>query len=174
MLCVYSLGAYMENCEICGRDFKNLSGLSGHKQLAHALDSGATEARKTASERQEERLVELLEPLLEQQDKRFVERLEQQEKRFSAQLQISERAEDVDQTCPAGHQFIDIEWICKECAQTEFTAIEAQALQDGEDRAREYYESIPGIVGFVKKYEESKAVVAKEQELRNSTIRITR
>jgi len=47
-------------CEICGREFKNASGLSGHKQLAHRAEpSGEPLAQRTQQpllERVEERL----------------------------------------------------------------------------------------------------------------------
>jgi len=37
-------------CEICGQSFKNKSGFSGHRRLAHQLDSASTASAKVAEE----------------------------------------------------------------------------------------------------------------------------
>jgi len=38
-------------CELCGKSFKNKSGLSGHRRLAHHLDSSPTASAEVAEER---------------------------------------------------------------------------------------------------------------------------
>jgi len=37
-------------CEVCGQSFKNKSGFSGHRRLAHQLDSASTASVKVAEE----------------------------------------------------------------------------------------------------------------------------
>ena len=71
----------MATCDICGNEFKNNSGLSGHKQLAHrfesaypsapgaapsALPSAAASAQERLLEQFGERLLEQIQPQLEQ------------------------------------------------------------------------------------------------------------
>ena len=73
----------MQTCDDCGREFKNRSGLSGHKQLTHRLESGSQSADSSATERFNERLTDRSQRLTE----RSAEALEQL---------ISERLERIE------------------------------------------------------------------------------
>ena len=70
----------MATCEICGNEFKNNSGLSGHKQLVHRSESGETSALERSPERflkpSEQRLLDLFEDRLLEQIQPQLERLE--------------------------------------------------------------------------------------------------
>ena len=55
----------MYTCDVCGNEFKNQSGLSGHKRLAHPSDPGAQAVRQSTIQREDDRLLERLEPLLD-------------------------------------------------------------------------------------------------------------
>ena len=66
----------MPTCEYCEREFKNMSGLSGHKQLAHRLETGSQSADSSATERFNKRLTDRLEQTLEQLDQVLEQQLE--------------------------------------------------------------------------------------------------
>jgi len=55
-------------CEICGREFKNASGLSGHKQLAHRAEPNSGPLAQRTQEPLLERVEERLTPMVERID----------------------------------------------------------------------------------------------------------
>jgi len=58
----------MNFCEICGREFKNASGLSGHKQLAHRAEPSREPLAQRTQEPLLERVEERLTPMVERID----------------------------------------------------------------------------------------------------------
>ena len=139
----------MATCDICGNEFKNNSGLSGHKQLAHRLESADGSALDRSGERflkpSEQRLLNLFEDRLLEQIQPELERLER-------------AASVIDQVKAAAienhkHGMSNPE--CHGCIEVVRRSL-ASAEQKGVDKTVAYYDNIPGVKGLRETWEQVK------------------
>jgi len=133
----------MATCEVCGNEFKNNSGLSGHKQLMHRSESAET----SGLDRSEERLSKRSERLLLEQIHWQLERLEEIEGASTIIDQLKAAAIEEHK-----HGMSDPQ--CPGCNTIVRNSL-ADAEKKGADKIVAYYEAIPGVEHLRKEYEDN-------------------
>jgi len=152
----------MATCDICGNEFKNNSGLSGHKQLAHRFESADGSALERSPERfvkrSDQRLVQQFEERLLEQIQLQLDRLEELERASTLIDQVKAAAiEEVhkhgmsDPECPG----------CLEVVRKSLNAVEQKAR----DETTAYYEAIPGVTQLRETWQRLKAEGKDPEEL---------
>jgi len=131
----------MATCDICGNEFKNNSGMSGHKQLAHRFESADGSALERSPERFTKRSDQLQERLVQQFEERLLEQIQPQLERIErAALLI----EEVKRVAAEDHRHGMSDPECPGCIEVVTDTLRA-AEQKGIDRTVAYYEEIPGV-----------------------------
>ena len=154
----------MATCDICGNEFRNNSGLSGHKQLAHRLESAYPSADGSA--------LSALRSASPSASERFTERsTERSADRWEALLEtlnmihtdIAALAESVEELVkPHGtHGMVDPH--CADCNGVVRESL-AVAFKQGADERDRYYESVPGVKGLAENYEVLKAAIESDEK----------
>jgi len=151
----------MATCDICGNEFRNNSGLSGHKQLAHRSESAYSSAAERSGERLSKRSEQFQERLLEQ-IREQLERLEELERASSLIDKVKAAAIENHK-----HGMSDPE--CPGCIDVVRQSL-ASAEQKGVDKTVAYYDNIPGVKGLRETWEELKA---ERQDPEENMITIT-
>jgi len=144
----------MATCDICGNEFRNNSGLSGHKQLAHRLESAYSSASSSALERSTERFAKRSEALEDRLVQQFEERLMDQ---IQPQLDRIERAasliEQVKRTVVEEHRHGMSDPECAGCIELVSETLRDER-QKGIDETVAYYEAIPGVKHLRETYQQ--------------------
>jgi len=129
----------MLSCDVCGSEFKNQSGLSGHKRLAHPTDPITQAVRQSTIRREDDHLLERLEPLLD----RMV-----QQRVAEHSSSTGQGNQEVEYICHTCHVLIDEaeNAICERCGE--------EKRKQGVSEANDYFRSIPGVVTALEFHEE--------------------
>jgi len=148
----------MATCDICGNEFKNNSGLSGHKQLAHRSESGVPSALDRSPERSPKRSEQLLLEQIQWQ----LERLEELEGASSLIDRMKVLAVEEHK-----HGMSDPE--CPGCILLVSETLRVAEQKGAEEMARRY-EAIPGVTKLREIHEQ---VVAEGKNREEDLITIT-
>jgi len=142
----------MHCCEICGREFKNASGLSGHKQLAHRTEPNGGPLAQRTQEPLLERVEERLTPMVERIDDGLRAIIERIDDGLGTVIQrICEQAVPAHkpglcqhptcQSCEASHMAI-VTGAEKQVHQRLERAVEALGMTEAGDRLAQAYNNI--------------------------------
>jgi len=148
----------MATCAICGNEFKNNSGLSGHKQLAHRSES----AQASGLERSPERFAKPSEQLQE----RLLEQIQEQLERLEALEVASSVIDKMRAAAIESHKHGMSDPECPGCIDVVGDSL-AAAEKKGVDKTVAYYESIPGVKKLKETWESLKAEANPAENLIN-------
>jgi len=143
----------MATCDICGNEFRNNSGLSGHKQLAHRSESAYSSALERSPERSTKRSEQLQERLVQEFEERLLEQIQPQLDRIE---QAALLIEQVRSSAIEAHKHGMSDPHCPGCNEVVRRSLNA-AKQEGIDETTKYFEGIPGVKQLVETYERIKA-----------------